>query len=131
MTKKSLTTLSTVTPLLLVIAAHFAFAEMVTFGGTLFVDRSSIIGRLYKGKDENIAVKIYAGHGLSDFESTFSCTDKWQEEKVIRATRSIADYINSKREIDPFKMLSHAGLAGCKPGQQNFSLSPKPIGASF
>ncbi len=98
-------------------AANFAFAEMVTFGGTLFLDRSYIIGRLYIGKDNNIAVKIYAGHGLSDFEANFICIDKWQEEKVIKATRGIADYINGNKDIDPFKMLSQAGLSGCKSGE--------------
>lgn len=98
-------------------AANFTFAEMVTFGGTLFLDRSSIVGRLYIGKDNNIAVKIRAGHGLSDFEANFICTDKWQEEKVIKATRSIADYINNNTDIDPFKMLSQAGLSGCRSGE--------------
>jgi len=98
-------------------AANFAFAEMVTFGGTLFVDRSSIVGRLYVGKENNIAVKIHAGHGLSDFEANFICTDKWQDEKVIKTTRSIADYINENKDIDPFKMLSQAGLSGCKSGE--------------
>ena len=117
MTKRGLATFFTIVLLSLVIAAPFALAEMITFAGTLFVDRSSIVGRLYKGKDDNIAVKIYAGHGLSDFESNFNCTDKWQEEKVIKATRSIADYINDNKDIDPFKMLSHAGLSGCKPSQ--------------
>jgi len=96
---------------------HLAFAEMITFGGTLFADRSSIIGRLYMGKENYIAVKIYAGHGLSDFEVNLICTDKWHEEKVIKATRSIADYINKNNDINPFKMLSNAGLSGCKPAQ--------------
>lgn len=99
------------------IAANFAFAEMITFGGTLFVDRSSIVGRLYIGKDNNIAVKIYAGHGLSEFGANFICSDKWNEEKVIKATRNIADYINNNKEINPFKMLSNAGLAGCKSAE--------------
>jgi len=101
----------------LVVCADFAFAEMVTFGGTLFVDRSSIVGRLYIGKDNNIAVKIYAGHGLNEFGANFICSDKWNEDKVIRATRSIADYINSNNDINPFKMLSHVGLSGCKSGE--------------
>ena len=117
MTKRGKATLLPVALLVLVIAANFAFAEMITFGGTLFLDRSSIVGRLYIGKDNHIAVKIYAGHGLSDFEANFICTDKWQEEKVIKSTRSIADYINTNNDIDPFKMLSHAGLSGCKPGR--------------
>jgi len=105
------------TLLWLLITANFALGEMVTFGGTLFVDPSSIIGRLYIGKDKNIAVKIHVGHGLSDFESNFICTDKWQEQKVIKTTRSIADYINNNKTIGPFKMLSYAGLSGCKHGQ--------------
>ncbi len=119
MAKRGLTAFCTAVPLLLVIAVHFVSAEMITFGGTLFVDRSSIVGRLFMGKDNNITVRIYAGHGLSDFEAIFYCQDKWQEEKVIKVTRSIADYINNNnnKDIDPFKMLSHAGLSGCKPGQ--------------
>ncbi len=101
----------------LLFTANLALAEIVTFGGSLFVDRSSIVGRLYIGKDNHIAVKINAGHGLSDFEANFTCADKWEEEKVIKATRSIADYINNNKDIDPFKMLSHAGLSGCRPGK--------------
>ncbi len=117
MTKRGMATLLSVVLLWPVIAASFAFAEMITFGGTLFVDRSSIVGRLYIGKDNHIAVKIYVGHGLSEFEANFICTEKWHEEKVIKSTRSIADYINGNNDIDPFKMLTHAGLSGCKPGQ--------------
>ena len=101
----------------LLMAADSAFAEMITFGGTLFADRSNIFGRLYLGKDHHIAVKIYIGHGLGEFEANLTCTDKWHEEKVIKATRSIADYINKNNDIDPFKMLSSAGLSGCKPGE--------------
>jgi len=56
------------------------------------VDRSSIVGRLYIGKDNNIAIKVYAGHRLSEFGATFICSDKWNEEKVIKSTRSFADY---------------------------------------
>ena len=114
---KMKSTIFTIILLWFLILSNFAFAEMVTFGGSIFLDRSAIVGRLYIAKDNNIGVKIFAGHGLSDFSANFICSDKWNDEKVSKATRSISDYINNNSDINPFKMLSNAGLSGCKLGE--------------
>jgi len=43
-----------------------------------------------------------------------SCEDKWDWEKVGKASNAIATYINKNNDIELIKMLKGAGLSNCK-----------------
>ncbi len=44
----------------------------------------------------------------------YLCQDKWDREKAHKAANSIANYIDKNNDIDILKMLSEAGLSGCR-----------------
>lgn len=105
--------------LLSFIIADSVLAEMVTFSGRWIVDRSNITSVLSPVREtpsskDKIRVIIHVVPGISGWEFRFSCEDNWDFEKVKSASKSIANYINKNNDIDPFKMLSDAGLSGCK-----------------
>ena len=101
--------------LLLFTVADSVFADMVTLGGMWIIDRSNILCRLYTEKpDYKILVMINLGFTINSPKLTISCDDKFEQGKVEKASKSIANYINKNDDIDPLKMLSNAGLSNCK-----------------
>jgi len=98
--------------------ADSALSEMVTFGGIFVIDRSHIYIKLIqireKTSDEGkIQVNIILGM-MGEAGWALRCEDKWDYEKVKKASNSIATYINKNNDIEILKMLSNAGLSGCK-----------------
>lgn len=96
--------------------ANPIFSDTVTFAKRYFVDRASIVGEIYSSGDnkgDKIQIRMVIG-GPFGLKIKFSCEDKWDWGKVARASKSIRKYINEKDDINPIKMLSEAGLSGCK-----------------
>ncbi len=87
-----------------------SYAEIVVFAKKYFVDRSLINGELSRHTGDMVQVDIYIGKAVM----IFRCDNKWNLEKVARASNGIRNYINQHDEIDPLKMLSNAGLLSCK-----------------
>ena len=90
-----------------------SYADTVTIGKRYFADRSIIMGSLYSSGGK-IQVEICIASGLREWYLEFSTEDKWDWKKVENASKAIRKYINKNDDIDPFKMLTKAGLTGVK-----------------
>jgi hypothetical protein len=99
--------------LVTLIIANCAFAETVVFARRYVVDRSNIIVD-FNAVQEKIHVSLAFASGMAAVEIKFSSEDKWDWEKVHNASKAVARYINKNSDIDPFKMLTEAGLTGLK-----------------
>ncbi len=86
-----------------------SYADIIVFAKRYFVDRSLINGELRKYTGGKVQVDISIGKAVM----IFRCDNKWNLEKVAKASNSIRNYINQNDDIDPLKMLAKAGLLGC------------------
>jgi len=87
-----------------------SYAEIVVVAKRYFVDRSLIYGELSRYTGDRVQVDINIGKAVM----LFRCDNKWNLDQVARASTYIRNYINQHDDIDPLKMLSNAGLLGCK-----------------
>ncbi|PIE59380.1 MAG: hypothetical protein CSA32_04110 [Desulfobulbus propionicus] len=102
----------------LTINNSFALAEMIQVNGRYFVEKSTVEGYFYStGDKENFVVLniIFGKITINGprFSQEFICKEKWEWDKIKKATNGIVEHINKRDNVDFAEMLGDLGFKKC------------------